>query len=613
MRINISALFCWFTLALPCAALAQSPAANSDDEIIVTATRLPQKISQTLQSVTLISAEEIAQSGAQSLTEVLQSKGGVEITASGGLGQISAVRIRGAESRHTLVLVDGMRVDSATVGLTALENIPLHQIERVEIVPGALSSVYGSDAIGGVVQIFTKSGRAAPGGYVAAGIGSNSTATAQGGIASRFGTNGDTLLSIGFGYLEAAEFSATKSTIPFGQHHPDRDAYRNTNFSAKMAQRFSADHEAGAQLFSSEGMAQFDSGPATDDVNQQTLTTWSLYSRNRLMPHWQSTLRLGNGRDEIETTGAFSSTFRTAQNQFTWQNEITLTNATVTAGVERLQQTVASSTVYTQTGRSVNAFFAGYQRAVGDHSGEIHVRRDDNSQFGVHHTGSLGYAYRVNPHLRLRASAGKAFKAPTFNDLYYPLSFGFSGNPNLRPERSHSKEVGVNFQSGTQHLAVTYFDNRIDDLIAIDATFSTMLNLNHTRTKGIEWAYRGQAEGWHWRAQATFQNPVDEASGKLLPRRAKEYASVNIDKAFGAIKLGTEWVASGARYDRAGELPASRMSGYSLLNLTAAYTLSKAWALRARLNNLLDKQYELTQHYNTPDRNVFVSLHYQPR
>lgn len=610
---KISCLFFVVPACLPAYSWADTPVINPPEEIVVTATRLPQKISQSLQRVTVITAEDLAQSGGQTLAEILQSKGGVEVTANGGFGQPAAVRIRGAESRHTLILLDGMRIDSATTGATALENLPLNQIERIEIVPGALSSVYGSDAVGGVVQVFTKTGKAAPGIYASAGVGSYSTRTAQGGIGSRFGENGDTALNIGFGLLDSAGFSATKSSIPFGQHNPDSDAYRNTNFSARLAQHFSPGHEAGVQLFSSEGRTHFDSGLATDDVNRQTLSTWSLYSRNRITPLWQSLVRLGSGQDKSAISGAFPGSFRTDQDQFTWQNDFFLSNATITAGIEYLQQKVTSTTAYTETQRTVNSLFTGYQRTSGDHSGQINLRHDDNSQFGAHTTGSVGYGYRVNSNLRLRTSVGTAFKAPTFNDLYFPLSFGFSGNPNLRPERSNSRELGLDLNLGAHHFTATYFDNRIDDLIAIDPTFTTLLNLNHTRNQGTEWSYRSEFDGWRLNAQATLQNPKDVTTGKLLVRRAKEYGSVGMDKTIGAAKLGAQWVLSGARFDRAGEVPASRMGGYGLLNLTASYALAKDWTAGARLNNAFDRQYELTQHFNTPGRGVFVSLQYQPK
>lgn len=605
MRISLNlAIFALFAVNH---GYAQDPPVYRAEEVVVTATRIPQKITQSLQNVNVITAQEIAESGQQTLVEVLQTRGVVEVTSNGGLGQPSVVRIRGAESKHTLVLIDGLRVDSATLGTTALEHIPLDQVERIEIVPGPLSSLYGSDAIGGVVQVFTKSRKYSPGLSVSAGVGGFNTRTASGGINTRVK---DTEFSLNLGYSDSDAFSATKSSVPFGLHNPDDDGYRNRNFSGKLAHHFGSGHEAGLTAFQSEGTTHFDNGLATDDVNRTTINAYSLYSRNQISSVWQSLLRLGRGRDNLIVTGAFPSSTRTDQNQFTWQNDFKLPVGSVIAGIEYLDQKITSTTAYAQTGRTVGSLFAGYQGEYGNHGWQINARQDDNSQFGSHTTGSLGYGYRFNPNFRVRAGAGTAFKAPTFNDLYFP---GFS-NPNLRPERSHSKEVGLDYQTENHRFGVVYFDNRISDLIVIDpVTFTTLINLDRTRNKGVELAYQGEIGGFQMRANLTLQDPVNQADDKLLPRRAREYGSLSVKKALGSLTLGAELVASGARFDRANETPGTRMHKYELLNLTASYTLAPNWSAHARWDNVFNRDYELVQHFNTPSSNLFVALKYQPK
>lgn len=599
-----------FALAVATSAHSQDLAVYRGEEVVVTATRIPEKTSQVLQPVTVITAEDISESGQQTLVEVLQARGGVEITSNGGFGQTSGVFIRGANTGHTLVFVDGMRIGSATTGTTAFENIPLDQIERIEIVPGPLSSLYGSDAIGGVVQIFTKSGKYSPGPSVSAGAGAYNTRTAAGGINSRFG---DTDFSLNFGAFETDGFSATKASIDppgtlFPQHNPDRDGYRNTNFSGKIAHHFSPDHEAGLTAFQSQGDTHFDAGPTTDDVNHQTLSAYSFYSRNRLSGTWQSLVRLGSGRDNQVFTGAFPGSFRTDQNQFAWQNDFKLSGGSVIAGIEYLGQRITSDTAYTKTDRNIRSLFAGYRGEYGNHGWQLNARQDDNSQFGNHTTGSLGYGYRVSPAVRVRASAGTGFKAPTFNDLYFP---GFS-NPNLRPERSRSKEVGLDLQSGSQRFSATLFENRIGDLIVLDATF-TPQNLNQARIRGAEFNYQAEIAGVRFAAQVTLQDPVDDATGQLLQRRAREHGSLSASRGFGPWTLGAELVASGARFDSGTEAPDTRMAGYGLVNLTASYTLARDWSVKARWDNVFDKSYELVQHFNTPGSNLFISLQYQPK
>ena len=588
-------------------ALAQSP----ENAVVVTAARLPQARSQTLQPVKIITAEDIAQGGQQTVVEILQTLGGVEIASNGGFGQPSSVFMRGANSGHTLVLVDGMRIGSATLGTTAMENIPLSQIERIEVVPGELSSLYGSDAIGGVIQIFTKSGKYAPATRVTAGVGTYGTGSVSGGVNS---TVGDTDFSLNFGYLETRGFDATKPGA-FG-HAPDRDGYRNENFSGKIAHHLDARNELGLTVFQSDGRTHLDNDPTIDAVNHQTLSVFSLYSSNQITGSWQSLVRAGESQDKSTTTGAFPNFFETRQPQFTWQNDIKLGPGTAITGAEYLEQHVTSDSAFAQNHRTIKSAFAGYVGTHEKHDWQANIRRDDNSQFGNHATGLLGYAYRLTSELRLRVGAGSAFKAPTFNDLYLIDPF-FIPNPDLRPERSRSKETGLNYRAGTNRFSATYFENHITDLVVFvsdPVTFvGTVRNLNRARIKGTELGYQGFFGGVQASAQLTLQDPVDEETGKLLPRRAREYGSVAAGKAAGRWRFGAEVTASGARFDSADEDPAKKMHGYALVNLTASYTLSQEWLLRARWNNVFNREYELAQNFNTPGSNVFVALQYQPR
>ena len=592
-------------------AFAQAP----EDAVVVTATRFPQARSQTLQPVNVITAEDIAQGGQQTLVEVLQALGGVEIASNGGYGQPSSVFMRGANSGHTLVLVDGMRIGSATLGTTPFENIPLSQIERIEVVPGQLSSLYGSDAIGGVIQIFTKSGKYAPVTSATAGVGTYGTASVSGGVTR---TVGNTDLSLNLAYFESKGFDATKPTAPFGQHNPDRDGYQNTNVSGKIAHRLDTRNELGLTLFQSDGRAHFDAGPTTDDLNHQTLSAFSLYSSNQITDSWQSLVRAGQSQDKSTTTGAFPSFFGTRQPQFTWQNNIKLGPGTAIAGAEYLEQHVKSDSGFVQDHRTIKSALAGYAGTYEKHDWQGNIRRDDNSQFGNHTTGLLGYAYRLTSELRLRVGAGSAFKAPTFNDLYaVDPTFFFIPNPDLRPESSRSKEVGLNYQVGTNRFSATYFENRITDLIVLvtdPVTFvSTPQNLNRARIKGTELSYQGFFGGLQANALLTLQDPVDEETGKLLPRRAREYGSLGVGNATGPWRFGAEVTASGARFDSAGEDPAKKMHGYALLNLTVSYALARDWSVQARWNNVFDREYELAQNFNTPGSNVFLALQYQLR
>ncbi|MGH3851880.1 MAG: TonB-dependent receptor domain-containing protein, partial [Pseudonocardiaceae bacterium] len=332
----------------------------------------------------------------------------------------------------------------------------------------------------------------------------------------------------------------------------------------------------------SKGSTHFDSGPTTDDVNHQTLSAYSVYSQNQLTPIWLSLLRLGAGRDENVSTGNFASEFQTDQNQATWQNTFKLGASTLIAGYDYLEQKVASDTPFTVSRRTINSPFAGYRGDYGRHGIEANLRRDDNSQFGTPTTGSVGYGYRFTPTVKLRAAFGTAFHAPTFNDLYFP---GL-GNPDLQPERSRNREIGIDYQTGEQRFAATFFDNRIAQLIVFvfdPVTFNgAPQNIARARIRGTELTYQGTILSTQLRARLTLQDPADDLSGFQLQRRAKQFGSIAAHHSWGAWKVGVEGVASGQRFDSPNESPASRLPGYALVNLFVTRRLSPEWLIEVR-------------------------------
>lgn len=596
-----------------CGAFAAEPAVTRGEPVIVTATRIPQRPSDAIQPAVIITREEIAASGHSSLAELLGARAGLETTLSGGLGQPSALFMRGAEARHTMVLIDGLRVGSATNGGTAFENIPLNQVERIEIVPGPLSSLYGSDAIGGVIQIFTRRGRDG----VSAKIGAGSHGTRE--IAGSYGRDADgTEFALSAGALQSAGFDATRPAIPFGQHHPDADRYQNRNFSGRWGRDLGAGHALGLTAFLSEGKTHFDAGAATDDVNRQVLQAFAFTSRNRITDAWSSLLRIGTTRDDSSSTGAFPGYFQTDQHQATWQNEIGLPVGTLLGGLEYLDQRVASHMQFKQSGRTIRSAFAGYSGRAGAHGLQLNARHDDNDQFGAHNTGSAGYSYRLSPAWRLRASAGTAFKAPTFNDLYFPdLAPFFFSNPSLRPERSRSREAGANYEGARAQFQATVFDTRITDLITVftdPTTFvSTTRNLSRARIEGLELAYRASWADWLARAQLTVQDPRDEATGAQLRRRARRYGSLVVSRTAGPWRLGAELAGSGERFDSTNEAPNTRLHGYALVHLTAGYALSRDWTASLRWHNVFDRDHETVQFFRSRGSSVFAWLVWQPR
>jgi vitamin B12 transporter len=592
-----------FACALPSVSAAQPVRM---DPVVVTATRIPQPVSSLLSDVRIIDSTDIANAGNQSLIELLQSQGGVEIATNGGPGQVSGVFMRGTNANHVVVLIDGVRVNSATSGTNAFENIPLNQIERIEILRGPASSLYGADAIGGVIQIFTR--REGNRTSLSAGLGTWNTQRYSAGFAREIGT---TRLSVQAGYDNTRGFSATNDRNAFS-FNPDNDPYRNKNLGANLSHAWAPGQELALRALVSEGTAHFDSGPGSDDVNRQRLATYALESRNQLRANWSSTMRLARGTDDIQTLGSFPGGFRTDQDQVSWQNDIAAAGGQIALGLEYRQENVDSSTDYSLTRRTIRSVFAGYSGALGANLLQASARRDDNSQFGARTTGNLAYGYKITPDWRLSAAAGTAFKAPSFNDLYFVSPF-FSGNPDLKPERAASRELAANYDNGTQRAGLTLFHNQIRDLIAVDPTFSTVINVNEAKIRGGTLHMGADAADYRLKAEVTREEATDQATGKLLPRRAKTFGSLSVARIAGPLWVGAEIVASGERFDTVANSPSSRLAGYALLNLRASYALSPAYAVSLRWNNVLDKEYELVRGYNTPGSNMFVSLEYTPQ
>ena len=611
---GLEPLACWSRTAALTATLftaplvfAQQPPVQTTETVVITATRIKQPLAEVLSDVVVIHAEDIASADGQSLPELLRGKAGLEFASNGGLGQTSGLFLRGTNSNHVLVLVDGVRIGSATTGATALEHLPLAQIDRIEVLRGPGSSLYGTDAIGGVIQIFTKQGEDAPRINASAGVGSYGTRTLTTSAADQFG---QTRLSVRGGYLESDGYSATNPGAGFS-YNPDADPYRNRNLSAHVSHAIGTHTELGASAFTARATTHFDAGVGSDNVSRQSLSAYSAYSRNRFLPSWESLLRVSRGTDAYSSAGSYSSRFRTDQDQAVWQNEIAVGGGKLIAGLDYLEQKVDSDTAFTQTRRTVRSAFAGYLAEFDRHGLQLNARSDDNSQFGQHDSGSAAYSYRFATNWRVIAATGSAFKAPNFNDLYYPLSFGYSGNPDLKPERAFNREAAIAHDAAGRRFRLTWFDNRVHDLISSNATFTTVENVSRARIRGATLSYQMNLGGYSAGAELTSQSPKNETTGKLLPRRARQHGSVTLSRAFGLWSFGGELVGASHRFDTADNSTASRMGGYGLLNLTTRYALTKDWGLQLRWNNVFDKQYELTRGYNTPGSNVFLTLQYQ--
>ncbi len=615
-------------------ALAFTPAAYSAnsiniDDVVVTATRSAQPKEAVIADVTVIEREEIERAGGSSLINLLSRQAGVQINSSGGAGTTSSVFLRGTGSEQLVVLVDGLRINSATLGTTSFNNIPLGQIERIEILRGPASSLYGADAVGGVIQIFTKkTQKGKPLLHAALGFGSYDTISAEAGISAG---NDNTQYGLNISSYDTNSFSAIRSITPNVQDR-DNDAYNNLSFSGHLNHQFTEGQSIGLQAFQSKGRSHSDDsfsngGSNFDNIGNQTLQSYSVSSKNQLADNWHSTIKFGEGVDKSNSTRASGrSTFKTTQTQFTWQHDFKLPLGDLTVAYDKLKQRVNSSNSYDKTSRSNDGFLAQYLLNTGNHTVNASLREDHNSQFGNYTTGGAGYAYRFTPAWKASASYGSAFRAPTFNQLYFP-NFG---NPDLTPEKSDNLEASLQFQGNHFDIRATVFRNKIRDLLANvgpaagTCTFAGFCptNIGKAEIEGItldgSWDV---TDNLLLSGNFTVQSPraKEDQTGninQLLVRRGNRYGTFNLLYSIGSFEWGAEVTGASKRYNNIDNTKS--MSGYMLLNLTANYQLNPEWKLEGRANNLLDKDYALAYTsnglagvpFNTAGSNFFVGLRY---
>ena len=583
--------------------------ADESTTIVVSAARQRQRLSDTLADISVISAEEIRQAGQTTLVELLARQAEMQVYSSGGAGKLSGVFIRGANANHTLVFVDGVRIGAATAGTPSLEQIPLSQIDHVEILRGPGSALYGADAIGGVIQIFSKRGEGSVTPELFAAAGGYGTRSAAAG----FSGSSDTLsynLNAGYDSTDGVKAISDRAKQPYS-YDPARaaDGYRTASVAGSLAWRPAAGHELGATLLRSDGRNWYEGGPGFDTRADLSQSAYSLYSRTRFTEAWTSTLRLSAAKDDSNSFGLYSPTgsrYKTTQDQVAWQSDLRTAAGSFMAALESLQQKALAQGQYDKR-RAIVSAQLGWSATMDKHLLQLNLRNDDNSQFGSKSNGYAGYGYRITPALRAELSAGTAFHAPSFNDLYYP---DYS-NPKLRPETARNKEAGLVWDESGTHVALTAFDNQLSDMIvASAATNYVPQNVSRARLKGGSLSGSTAVAGLDLKASLDYLDAKNSDSGKRLPRRAREQASFRVAKAVGQWSVAGELQLAGARYDSSSET--NRMGGYSLANLVGRYSLNPAWSIEGRANNLFDRKYETAWGYGNPGANLFVGVRYAP-
>ena len=605
-------------------------------DVFVTATRTPISKNNVIADVTTISSEDIERAGSSSLPELLQRQPGIEISNLGGPGKVSTIGIRGTSSTHSIVLVDGIRLSAATTGFSAIEHIPLSQIEKIEIVRGPASSLYGQDAIGGVIQIFTKKGIDGFKPYVDIGYGSYNTSNFKSGV--RAGNN-QTTYAINFAAMNYDGFSAfvPNPANAANSKNLDKDGYKNYSLSSSLSHKINQDYEIDLQYFLSNGKNQFDNRFANFSPsfhgnyrNEIKLETYAMNIKGQINKAWQSSIKLSQSTDKyldlqklnnftFEDDANLKDLYKTTQDQLSWQNNVALPRGSITLLYDFLKQRIKTTDVYEKTQRTNHGVMVGYSLIEDKHNFQSNFRKDFNSVYEDAVTGNIGYAYSIDPNWTLASSYGTAFVSPSFNFLYSLADSFALGNPNLKPEKSKNIEGSIRYKDDSGSMSLTMFQNKIDDFIIYTApaeagSRTSTQNLNKAEIQGL--TISGDQFFGHFqiKGSATGQSAKNEDTDKYLPRRASLIGNINLNYYIGNWNIGVEETFSGKRFDDKENIV--NLSGYALTNIVTDYKINDKLKLNLRLNNVFDKDYSLAAEgasgfrYQTPGRSLFANLRY---
>ncbi|MEW4982698.1 MAG: TonB-dependent receptor [Cycloclasticus sp.] len=595
--------------------LTQVTAFAEDDTMIVTATRTAQTADETLASVSVVTKEDIDTFQFKTVAEAINSLPGVVIANSGGLGKQTSIFLRGTESNHTQILLNGVKLATNAFGMPQIEHIPLNLIDRIELVRGPQSGLYGSGSIGGTIQIFTKkgSGKATP--HMSVGFGTHDTKEATFGVS---GGNASTWYSLSGGYTQTNGFNSCdgRSGVLFigcFATEPDNDAYRNTNSSIRVGHSFS--NTLAVEFFSlySEGESEYDGYFNTTDFLQHTFGTTASFD---VTDTWSIKTTLSQGRLEADNEGAFATSFSdNQQDHFSIQNDIQLSDShLLSVGYDYEDDKIETNNAFTVKNRNSNALFTQLLGEYGQHNYQIAIRAEDNEQFGSHTTGNIAWGTDLSDNLRLTASFGTAFVAPSLIDLYNPPFFGSpTSNPGLDPERSKSYELGISGRHNAINWSANIYRTKIKDLITLDA-FWVPQNISEAVIKGLELQAGAKLAGVNVDGQFSWIDPEDRSGGvndgNVLQRRAEQTFALNANKSFGDFSLASKVFISGRRFDNAANT--RRIAGFTTVDLVGAYKVNKDLTAQVKVSNLFNEEYETVSGFNTDGTNIFFSISYQP-
>ena len=605
--------------------------------LVTTPTRKSENQKNIIANTTVITEEEIEQAGLSSLAELLQKQSGIEISNLGGPGKVSSINIRGTSSTHSIILLDGMRIGASTSGMTAIENLPLSQIEKIEIVRGPASSLYGQDGIGGVIQIFTKKGREGFHPYLSIGYGRYQTKQLNAGIS---GGNKTTSYALNISGTNTDGFSAfvPDSSKASNTQNLDKDKYKNRSISSTLSYNLNKDYKIDLQYFLTTGRNMFDNRFAnfSPDQNYRDKSKQEVYAMKttgQINKLWESSIKIGKSTDLYSAQQHYNmdtfvydpdvvDLYETTQYQMTWQNNIKLNKGSLVMLYDFLQEKIDTTDLYDKTKRTNNGFVLGYNMEYNQNTLQTSLRKDLNSQYNNETTGNIGYAYQINPQWKISSSFGTAFVAPSFNYLYSSVDSWALGNPDLKPEKSKNIEGSIKYQDNSKSFSLTAYQNAIKDFIIYEAiaenSRTNTQNLNEAKIQGVTLTGDQSFEHVKLKGSLTAESPKNKDTNKYLPRRAKLYGNLSINYYIQEWIFGIEQIGSGSRYDD--KANNNKIEGYMITNLIANFALNEKTTINFRLDNAFDKAYALAYEgsqssstgyiYQTPGRSLYTNLRY---
>ncbi|MHA6495194.1 TonB-dependent receptor domain-containing protein [Pseudomonas borbori] len=579
--------------------------------LVVTSGRQTEARQQATAATSVFTRADIERLQARSVTELLARVPGVSIVQNGGRGSLTSVFLRGANSNQTLVLIDGVRLNAAASGLARLEFLSTEQIERVEVVRGPRSALYGADAIGGVIQIFTRRGEAGLQPRLQLAAGTQQRFERNLGLS---GGNATTRFDLGASLDESAGFDRSEDSRG---RDADHDGIRRKALNLNLQHRFNERLSAGLNALHQSGNTEYDDVFSFEPGNPSerfSLSSVTGHLEAALLDTWTSRLELGHIEDKSENSDAFNASnnfaFNSYRDSLNWLNTLRVSDTQqLLLGADWYEDRLTSSTAFSQTERWNKAVFVQHRYQGNGFASEIGLRHDDNEQFGSEETLNAALTVNLDQRTDLILSYGEGFHAPTFNDLYFPTDMFYGGNSKLTPERSKTVEVQLRGEHLNTQWSVSAYRTEVEDLIAVVSDpvtfFSQPQNIGEARLQGLELSVRRDMFGWQTVVAAGWVDPRDRETGHTLPRRAKRNLSVDLDRQFGDFGVGLGWQAVSRRYDNTGNT--LEVAGYGLLGLRGSWRMTEELLWQVKVDNLLDKAYAQAT-YPRPNDEFFSSV-----